>query len=293
MSNRFHQRFRRLARTLTAVELMESSDHDWPLTDRDLLDKNAGRRFLDFYGDRGLRIALDRYGILGALARRGYDDVSLVMRVEDDQHTLFVETDIAGRRERLIELCVRRTMLLPSGIAGMPELRPSYDVLSVDWLSLRHPRGVFSADRPQLPGQDLPGLGMGNRVHAVLMRMVARLELSALVTVAEHYHNAEVYAREMPYFDPREMGKLRAMMRDLRVGAGLSLAETSWAIERGEVVDETGEVVKWRGELQLSTEDKSLAAYLESDEYEALAASTAAAKSYRLISGRAPLPATG
>jgi hypothetical protein len=50
-----------------------SLDDTRPLTDRELLDKNAGRRFLDFYGDEGMRFALEKYGLRRtAHARRGW-----------------------------------------------------------------------------------------------------------------------------------------------------------------------------------------------------------------------------
>jgi hypothetical protein len=240
-----------------------------------LLDRGEGRRFLDFYGDEGLRLAFARYGVFSALARRGYEDVRLVTRTDDDRHALFLETEVRGRRERLVELVVRKDLLLPSPPLGLPPLRSPYRVLTVDWLLLRHPTGVFSPERPRLPGQDAPGLGIGWRVMTMLSRVVWRLELDAFVTVAEYLHNAEHYRREMPHFDPHHDGRLHALLDLLRTRQGLSTAQASWALEWGLVTDAaSGEPVRWRGELQVATEDESLLAYMHSPEYHVLSEGT-------------------
>lgn len=273
MRSRLDAEFRRIARSLNNVELMRGGDDFQPTSEADLLTRrDAGRRFLDFYGERGLELALERYGIAAALARRGYEDLSVAVRVAEDRHALFVETRLEGVSARLVELVVRRDRLVPRRSPGLPPLRASYDVLTVDWLLLRHPRGAFSAARPRLPGQDAPGLGIGWRVLAMLAQAVWRLGLDAMVTVADHLHGAEHYAREMPHFDPTHAGRLRALLDLLRRREGLSTAQASWALEWGLVRDVTsGAPVRWRGELQVATEESSLLAYLASPEYALLA----------------------
>jgi hypothetical protein len=78
---RYARQFRSVARSLSQLELMRSSmDEALGVSDRELLDKDAGRRFLDFYGDQGIRLAIARYGIEGALQRRGYDRFELESR---------------------------------------------------------------------------------------------------------------------------------------------------------------------------------------------------------------------
>jgi hypothetical protein len=288
---RYDHEFRRIARSLSSLELMRASSDDVAESSAELvLDKDAGRRFLDYYGDEGLRLALDRYGIFGALARRGYPEVSLLTRTDDDRHALFVEADVDGRRARLIELVVRRDVLVPHLAPGLPSLRDDYRVLTIDWLLLRHPRGAFTPERPRLPGQDAPGLGIGWRVMSMLARVVWRLELDAMVTIAEYLHNAEHYAREMPCFDPVHHGRLRALLDLLRVEHGLSTAQASWAMEWGLVRTRADDaVLRWRGELMIASEDDSLRAYLDSTSHAEVAES--ARKTHRLWLDRAAFEA--
>ena len=56
-----------------------------------MLDKDRGRRFLDHYGTRGLRVAFERYGLIAAIERRGFTDIQLETRVATDRQQLLHE----------------------------------------------------------------------------------------------------------------------------------------------------------------------------------------------------------
>ncbi len=269
-------RHRKVARSLSHVELVRSSEGA-ALTEQDLVDRDRGRLFLDFYGDEGIRTALDRYGLTDALARRGYVDLSVVARASDDRHMLAVNARPieGGEPMRVIELVVRRDTMIPRVPGSDGILRPAYQVLTVDWLLLASSRASFTTERPRLPGQELPGLAVGWRVLALLFRVVERLELDGLVTVAEYLHNAELYARELPFLDPVYAGKLDALVAALRVRENLSVGQASWALEWGLVRDREGEVIHWRGEAQVSTREKTFSAWVESPTYEKHAAEAA------------------
>lgn len=278
---RYDRDFRRIARTLSRLELTKShstEDDALELDPRTLLGPDRAARigtsrFLGFYGTGGLELAFERYGLYAALARRGFADVRMSLRVEDDRHFLLVDGALEGAEApvRLIELVVRRDAMLPAPPTGMPALEKTYEVLTIDWLLLQNPAAPFSPERPRLPGQTHPGLGVGWRVLAILYRAVERLGLSGLLTVADHLHNAEHYARELPFFDPAHAGRLRALLKLLRGKEKLSVAQASWAMEWGCVKDGRGDAVMWRGEAQVATENPELGAYFRSPEYKALA----------------------
>ncbi len=282
---RYGRRFRRVSRSLSRVQLMRSSmDETFTLTDRDLLDKDAGRRFLDFYGDEGLRLALERYGFFEALTKRGWSDFTIDAHAHDAQHSLFLDGRPAGGGDasRLIELTVRRDRLR----IEPPAPQRTWDVLTVDWLSLRNPSGRFTKDRMRLPGQDAPGLGLGELVAELLYRVVARLKLDGLVTVAEYFHNAVLYARELPFADPAYQGQLDALSALLFDREKLTFAQAAWAMHWGHVLDASDCVVRWKGEAMVKSADDELTSYLSSDEYRESAARAAATLRYRLA--RAP-----
>lgn len=262
---RFARQFRKVARKLSHIELTAHR----PDADRTddafsfLYDRDEGRRFLDFYGEEGLVTAFQAYGLTDAVRRRGYGPPRVSFQVADDRHVLFVDADhpMLERPARIIELALRRDHLVAHPRDGLPAVEPCYDVLTIDWLHLANPAATFTADRPRLPGQTCPGLGIGERVLEILYRAAARLDLHAIVTVGEYFHNAWLYAREMPFFDPWYAGQLDALGAALLEREGLSLAEASWAIHEGRV-RVSGEPFRWRGELQIRSRTESLTAYL-------------------------------
>jgi hypothetical protein len=282
---RYGRRFRRVSRSLSQVQLMLSSmDEAFTLTDRDLLDKDAGRRFLDFYGDEGLRVALERYGFFDALTKRGWTDFTIETSAHDTQHSLFLDgRQVAGGEpSRLLELTVRRDRLR----IEPPAPDRVWDVLTVDWLSLRNPAGGFTLDRMRLPGQDAPGLGVGELVLELLYRVVDRLKLDGLLTVAKYFHNAVIYARELPFADPWYQGQLDALTALLLDREKLTFAQAAWAMHWGHVLDPSDRVVRWKGEAMVKPVDDELASYLRSAGYLESASRAAAGMRYRLA--RAP-----
>lgn len=260
-------------------------DETFSLDDLDLLDKDRGRRFLDFYGDEGLRRAFEAYGLFDALRDRGWGDFRLETQAHDDRHTLLLDGKHgrSGDVDRLVELVVRRDRLVVTPVEGYSgSLDDGYPVLTVDWLSLRNPAGHFHEDRMRLPGQDAPGLGVGERVLEMLYRAADRLELDGLVTVAEYVHNALLYARELPFVDPWYQGQLDALRALLLEREELSFAQAAWAMHWGYVLDVDDCVVRWKGEAMISTHQPELTAYLGSDGYAASAHRTANDLRYHL-----------
>ena len=107
------------------------------------------------------------------------------------------------------------------------------EVLFVNWLTLRHPRAQFSALRPALPGQDVPGLGMAREASELLAIMARRLSLSGLAFRPSWYHMAYA-ARHLAHFiDPSREGRFQAMLRDLK---GLALLEATQALAEKRVL---------------------------------------------------------
>lgn len=265
---RYARRYRHIARNLSRLDLMAGSmDDTFSLDDVDLMNSDADRRFLDFYGDHGLRMALEGYGIWPALERRGYRNIELTTHADDDRHTLVIRGEADGcPSTHLVELVVRRDRLVPQGEPDCRVLEAGYDVLTVDWLTLRNPLGHFTAQRPRLPGQDAPGLGVGERVVETLYRVVDRLDLHGMMTVAEHFHNAVLYRREIAFFDPLYAGRCVALEDLLMEQEGLSLAQASWAVSWGYVRDGAS-AFAWRGEAQVWAGEGSLKEWLVSDAY--------------------------
>lgn len=237
--------------------MRSSMDETFALTDADLLDKDGGRRFLDYYGDDGLHVALERYGLYDALRRRGWDHFAIHTHAMDERHTLLLDgTDEEGTTDRLLELVVRRDRLRVEGFDR------TWETLTIDWLGLRNPHGEFTERRMRLPGQDAPGLGVGERVLELLYRVVHRLGLDGLLSVAEYFHLAVLYSRELVYVDPRSWGQLLTLERLLFERERLTFAQAAWAVHWGLVRGPDDVAITWRGEAMVNAFEPELRAHL-------------------------------
>ena len=90
-----------------------------------------------------------------------------------------------------MELTVRRrTEPAPPGV----EPHEPLTLLGLEWLLLQDPSVAFSLERPKLPGQDHPGLGIAIEVQEILIRVCHRLSLEGIWHRPAHYHVARVGA---------------------------------------------------------------------------------------------------
>jgi hypothetical protein len=122
-------------------------------------------------------------------------------------------------------------------------------MLYVHWLALRNPRARFSPGRPQLPGQEVPGLGLVREISEMLVRMAARLGLEGLAFRPAAYHLAFRGKDTMRFVDPARQGRFEALIELFK---GMPLTEATRAVAEGRVLLEgapyqweADEMVKW------------------------------------------------
>ncbi len=209
-------------------------EESWALTEEDLGQIGLARpRFLGAFSRHGIEMALERFGLLDRLRARGFRELRVEVDVNDPMgHTLRI---LSGRDapQVLVELRLRRDRATLAG----------HDLLSVEWLRLQDVGTPFRAQRPLLPGQAHPGLGLLQDVASLLILGVERLGLDGLTFVSEHYHLAAQTSPHTHFLDPREEARFQAAQQALR---GLGLHEASTAVAEGRVVDRrTGEPYRW------------------------------------------------
>lgn len=275
-------RFRRLARLFDPEELSgETGDGggggevaDWGLTEEDVLGALGGggrrHRFLDFYSLHGVELALERTGMLDHLRRLGFSHPRVDFDLDNPAgETVRVFGNEAGD-ELLVELRARRDR----------RSLPDFEMLRIEWLLLQNPRARFAAERPPLPGQQHPGLGMLEETVAVLILVCDRLGLDGLLFVPSHYHLAAQSRRFLHFLEPRH----EALFRALRRAVGhLPLGEATRAVEDGRVVDAAGgETFQLPNMPMVLPTTDELEARLESEEYEAAVAAAEGDYAFRL-----------
>lgn len=231
-------KFRWIYKHLSSSELSNDCSFDLCLSD---LFGEQQRRFLDYYSEQGLRLALKRYGLVAKLRELGYEQVDLKYGVRDDGSHFLVVFEPPFREENKIgEFIARKT-----------RFEEIYPCMKVEWLCLQNPRKAFTEEKPRLPGQRYPGLGLGRDVLSMIMLMAIRLKYEALVNVADHFHNAYIYANSFYFHRPEDAGCLRALAAFM-ADSGLSLAQMAWALEQSRIFEAGAEkAFHWEASPQI------------------------------------------
>ncbi|HEY9422234.1 MAG TPA: histone deacetylase, partial [Thermoanaerobaculia bacterium] len=234
-------RYRNMAREFQEHELTGDAParpvDDWGLSEDDLSSALGGPRrpprMLGFYSRQGLEFALERAGLLDRIRSLGFERPLLELEGENpagDTVRLYGDPD---KRELLIEVRLRIDRRSLQDMA----------LLSIEWLLLQNPRARFTPDRPQLPGQTHPGLGMLHDIIAMLVLVCDRLQLDGLIFVPSHFHVASHGRKTMRFLRPEDEGLYRAFEKTFE---GVPLAEAAKAVLAGRVVDaRTGAPLVW------------------------------------------------
>jgi acetoin utilization deacetylase AcuC-like enzyme len=189
-------------------------------------------RLLGFYTAAGIEYALSHYGVLPHLRRLGFGQLQVTIDAEEIGDVVRVHGSYAGERHVLLECVMERKRVAER------------DVLYVHWLMLCNPRAQFSEKRPQLPGQDAPGLGLAREIGWALARIARRLGLDGVAYRPAWYHTAYSGRYHFVFADSKRQGRFEAMQRDLR---GIPLVEVTRAAAEGRL-RMNGEPCTWEAE---------------------------------------------
>ena len=197
---------------------------------------NGKPLFLSTYSEEQLWQALERSQIIAELKHRGYYPVKLELEflTERDHrfYLLFKDEKILHMRLRLSHFKLHRHPLMPA-----------IKMLFIDWLQSRHvlkgqgSRGLF-------PGQDVPGLGIFNRIDVFLRNLVVDTHAYGDFNLPEYFHDALLFHRAFKFYDPAKEAFFRALLRDLH---GHGAREISRALSDGRVRDKKQGVMEWHG----------------------------------------------
>lgn len=240
----------RISRRLTALELRQPDPGDDALVTEVKPGSPFGRvtrRFVQTYSAAGLKTVIRETGLEEKLQEQGLGDYRI--RITDDdpfRHRLeiLLPDDVPGLHGgRAPEDRHIMDMHLHLTSVALPGVEEQVDVVVVEWLLMQNPRRVFTKDRPRLPGQRHPGTGLGRIIAQLLWLMCRRIGRDGLINIPERFHLDELYARAgWIAVDPEHE---RFTQGVLAASEGLSLAARAWAMERGFVTDENGQVARY------------------------------------------------
>ncbi len=243
------------------------------------------------YDAAAVRGLLAGAGVLEALAKKGFVDV--VVAVESAGRPL-PHILLSGRKggisSLLLDACVGEAVIRPDWFVrrGFDVAWP-VDLAVVHWVREQDPTASFAADRPRLPLQQHPGLGVLRRAFRVVVEMAGELGKDGVANVPKFFHDAAIFFRSrlFLFLDADEQGRFESLLRDLR---SLSLGDASLALAGGCVRERGADVARWYPGYQVFPISESMRAYFNSPAYAAQVA--AAAKRHRFRCDTAAVAAT-
>jgi len=226
--------YRRLASHLRFEEEEQALD-DWGLTEEDLMGvldgATADRRLLGRYSRHEVELAMERLGFMDRIREKGFLHPILDFQPDGEGLTLYSDRE---RSEVLIELVMRRDR----------RTRSEREFLRVEWLLMQNPRKRFSRDRPRLPGQKYPGLGLLSDVASILIVACEQLELDGILFVPAHFHLAVQGRRILRCLEPEDQAFLDQLALILD---SLPLGEAQQALDEGRIRTLDGDqAIEWR-----------------------------------------------
>lgn len=283
-------RYRRMARRFQPSDLTAETertgrdgagDGGFGLTEEDVLGALGGAprrtRFLGYYSRHGVELALERSGVLDRLRALGFEPW-LEMDLDSPGGETLRLFGCPGRRELLTELRAARDAI---------DL-PGFEVLRIEWLMIQNPRSTFPSDRPALPGQRHPGLGLLRDVISLLILVCDRLGLDGLYFVPSHFHLAAQSHKYLRFVRPEDEARYRAICAAL---GDRPLGEATRAVAEGRVRDAQGRTVEWTPVPMVLPVSKRLEAVVMGEEYEQRVAAAAGRFAYSTGESFRPAPA--
>lgn len=248
-------KFRWIYKHLTNNEL--SSDCSFDLCLSDLFSEKNEVKFFDFYSKQGLNLAFKRYGMIKKLREFGYEQVEIKFeKREDNSHSMTV-----------FEPPLRKEGIISEFLGRKTSFKNIFPVLKIEWLCLQNPKGTFTKEKPQLPGQDYPGLGLGRDALSLIMLMGIRLKYKALINTPDHFHNAYIYSNTFYFVNPEDAGKLNALSNFMKLN-NLTLAKTAWLLENNKIFEQNAnKPFQWTPADQILPLKTSLEKEFTSKEY--------------------------
>ncbi|MCF7808570.1 MAG: hypothetical protein K9M49_10070 [Candidatus Marinimicrobia bacterium] len=272
---RLYQKFRRIAKSISPLEIssdFSQEDLGWD----DILfgggSSNTSSLFLGKYSKSGIELFIDKFGLGRQVRQLGITSWTVDVNTNDPyKHILTVYRGGKKDREAIIMELIARYQSLESKkedsdfIYSQP-LR----VLMIEWLLLQNPESDFNNNRPRLPGQQHPGIGLGEELLALFSLMGRHLKVDGILNVPQYLHTALFFSKRHLFLSPYAQALLLKLSSDLL--SKYPLWKVAWASATGSIFNrETSEYYQWEPRKQLLPLNRHLKAYFKSEAYQNIA----------------------
>lgn len=191
-------------------------------------DSLVQSRFLGIYGEQAILKTFEKFGLIDEAKKIGFSDFHInILAPDANRQSLEIRSSINSDLPPLAQFIMTEAPKLTLAEHLAPDLTGHhFNTLVIQWILLQNPRAEFSASRPALPGQNFPGLGVGQKIKEMMVAFSEYNHYQMITNCPAFFHNALMYNPTFLYLDPAKEGLLRALQRDLLKNIGL--AKLSW-----------------------------------------------------------------
>lgn len=263
------RKYRHIARHLSPILLTGGDSAAISEADlfNDLTSSRGTERFLGSFSKLGIQYGLKQFGVYQALANAGLKNPLLHLDTSDSyKHLLRLAHRIDDDNYLSGEMVARKGKFNFPRLPGLPATPGRLDLIIIEWLLLQHPLKEFSRFRPQLPGQEHPGLGIGQLIYETLYWTARRSRADGVLVIPNYLHTGLFYGRQFLFIDPVRQGLLQYIEKELLRKHRLD--QVTWACSEGQLVDVAGGTVfQWEPAPMLLPVSLELKDYFSSPEY--------------------------
>ncbi|MGC8579582.1 MAG: hypothetical protein ACP5MB_05950 [bacterium] len=262
---------------LKSIEEIPFKDIDFSLSENELMrqlnEKKGYSLYLGVFTRKEVERILRKSLVLQKIYEKGFTSLLLDINTDDPhKHILRVYFDKKDKSHLLVEIILSESIFKPK-IKYLTSFNyGSYNMIVIEWLILQNPLAVFTKERPQLPDQQYPGLGIARQVANMLIKVANYLKKDGILNFPQYYHNAVIYSELFKFYNPYMQGILKALERSL---SKYSLADASYAVSMDCVKNlKDGDIFKWKAEELILPLSPELKQYFESKEYKTIFTNT-------------------
>ncbi|MCU0847957.1 MAG: hypothetical protein MUD12_08740 [Spirochaetes bacterium] len=201
-----------------------------------LLHNKKENLFLGKFDPAGIMEIMEKVGFVSHLNNKGFPDIKLTIEVDESLiNYLKVYYSDVKPDNLLLDLRLSESKFVPDK-KFFEEYNDviTFDMVVIEWLSTQDPKGNFTHERPQLPGQKSPGLGALKYCFDMMYAVGKDVIKDGFLDIPDHGHGAVMYSKKFKFFDPAHEGVLRAILRDLKK---YPLSDISWGMITNTIID--------------------------------------------------------
>ncbi len=264
------RKYRNIARHLSPLLLtqdMEQTAYAEQDIFKDLTTSRGTDRFLGLFSKLGVQFSLKKFGIIDFLRNSNLPEPIIELDTSDAYKHLIRITHLQASNKLIsAELVARRGYFKHPEILGYNPPKQQLDLIIIEWLMLQHPLKSFSRYRPQLPGQEHPGLGIAELIYESLYWSARRAGADGILLIPNFLHTGLFYGRQFLFPDPVRQSLIYYVEKNIRKKK--SIDQITWACAEGQLINnKTGQPLIWEPAPMILPVSLEMKDYFSSPQY--------------------------